>query len=72
MLGLVGKLIVEGFVEEDLGDDLVLVAVVAESGIGADGFEVVDQRFGVGLKLECGHGVESRIRKLELRIKKFV
>ena len=67
MLGLVGKLVVEEFIEEDLGDDLELVPVVAESGVGADSLEIVDQRFGVGLKLECGHGVELRIRKLELR-----
>ena len=54
---LESELIVEEFIEEDLGDDLELVAVVAESGVGTDGFEVVDQSFGVGLKLLRSHEV---------------
>ena len=57
-----GRIDVEEFIEEDLGDDLELVAVVAESGIGADGLEVVDQRLGVGLKLLGGHFKELGIR----------
>ena len=45
----------EELVEEDLGDDLVFVAVIAEAVVGTDGLEVVDE--GGGLDLEgAGHG----------------
>ena len=40
---LVGELVVEEFVEEDLGDDFELVAIVAEAVAGADGLEIVDE-----------------------------
>lgn len=51
---LVGEFVVEEFVEEDLGDDFVFVAVIAEAVVGADGFEVIDE--GGGLELEvAGH-----------------
>ena len=40
---LVGELVVEELVEEDLGNDLELVAVIAQAVVGADALEVVDQ-----------------------------
>ncbi len=58
-LGLVGKLVVEELVEEDLGDDLELVAIVAEAVVGADGLEVVNEGLGLGFKSAGeGHGWE--------------
>ena len=52
---LVREFVVEELVEEDLGDDLVFVAVIAEAVVGTDGLEVVDE--GGGLDLEgAGHG----------------
>ena len=51
---LVSEFVVEELVEEDLGDDLVFVAVIAEAVVGTDGLEVVDE--GDGLDLEgAGH-----------------
>ena len=55
LLGLVGELVVEDFVEKDLGDDLELVAIVTEAVVGADGLEVVDELLGFGVE-EAGHG----------------
>ena len=53
-LDLVGEFVVEEFVEKDLGDDLVFVAVIAEAVVGADGFEIINE--GGGLELEvAGH-----------------
>jgi hypothetical protein len=42
LLGLEGELVVQKLVEKNLGNDLELVAVVAEAVGGADIFEAVD------------------------------
>lgn len=58
-----GEFVVEEFVEEDLGDDLELVAIIAQAVLRTDAFEVVDE--GDGLFLEvAGHGdVNTEILK---------
>ena len=56
-LDVVGEFVVEEFVEEDLGDDFVFIAVIAETVVGADAFEVVDEGFGLALEVEGGHAV---------------
>jgi hypothetical protein len=53
---LMGEFVVEELVEEDLGDDLVFVAVIAEAVVGADGLEVVDEGDGLDLEVAGGHG----------------
>ena len=50
-LGLEGELVVQEFVEEDLGDDLEFVAIVAQAIRGANGLEAVDQLAGALFKL---------------------
>ena len=51
-----GEFVVEELVEENLGDDLELVAVVAEAVVGTDAFEVVDEGDGLFLEVAGGHG----------------
>jgi hypothetical protein len=38
-----GEFVVKELIEEDLGDDLELVAIVPESVVGTDALEVVDE-----------------------------
>jgi hypothetical protein len=49
------EFVVEELVEEDLGDDLELVAIVAEAVVGTDAFEVVAESDGFFLEV-AGHG----------------
>ena len=51
---------------DDLGDDLVFVAVVAEAVVGADGLEVVDEGDGLDLEVAGGHGVNAEKLKTEM------
>ena len=55
MFGFVGEFVVEEFVEEDLGDDLELVPIIAEAVVGTDALEVVDEGGGLFLKVAGGH-----------------
>ena len=51
-----GEFVVEELVEEYLGDDFELVAVVAKAVVGADAFEIVDEGGGLFLEVAGGHG----------------
>ena len=62
--GLVGELVVEEFVEKDLGDDLELVAIVTEAVVGADGLEVVDELLGFGVEEARNFGYCNDMRNL--------
>jgi hypothetical protein len=62
---LEGELVVEKLVEKDLGDDLELVAIVAEAVGGADVLEVVDQLPGLFLEI-LGYQVVAPVLLPEL------
>jgi hypothetical protein len=64
LLGLVGELVVEEFIEEDLSDDFELVAIVTEAVVGADGLEVVDELLGFGVEEARNFGYCNDMRNL--------
>jgi hypothetical protein len=62
----VGEFVVEELVEENLGDNFELVAVVAEAVVSADAFEVVDEGDGLLLEVAGGHGWKKAERKRKI------
>ena len=50
-LDFIRELVVKKFIKENLGDNLIFVAVVAEAKIGTDTFQVIDQGGGLFLKV---------------------
>ena len=51
LLHFIAKLVVHELVQKRLGNDLEFIPIIAQSIIGADAFEVVDQLFGLCCKI---------------------
>lgn len=62
LFDLVNELVIQELVQKHLGDDFELITIIAQAVVSADAFQVVDQGFGLLLKLLClGHSVKIKL-----------